>query len=125
MDGVVNPAGLGFIKLTFFILYLQLFRPLKSIRLAIWVGAIVSTLFYTLVVVLAFIFTTPRPGENFATHLVSELEQKEIRLAIPQAGISVALDLYILILPIYSVWQLQLSRERKVGVSLVFLTGIM
>lgn len=93
--------------------------------MAIWVGAIISTLFYTLVVILAFVFTTPRPGESFSTHLVGKLEQKEIRLAIPQAGISVGLDLYILILPIYGVWQLQLSRERKVGVSMVFLTGIM
>ena len=92
-------------------------------RVAIWFGAILSTVFYTLIVVLAFIFTTPRPHESFATHLVSKLEQDEIRQAIPQAAISVVIDVYILVLPIYGVWQLQLSKERKIGVSLVFLTG--
>lgn len=42
---------------------------------------------------------------------------------IPVAGFSVFFDLYILVLPIWSVMQLKLSLKRAVGVCAVFLTG--
>jgi len=103
---------------------MQIFKPSKNMRLAIWAGAIVSTLFYTLIIILAFIFNTPRPGETWETHLVSSLEEDEVHMAIPQAAISVLLDFYILIVPIYGVWKLQLSVQRKIAISLVFLIGM-
>jgi hypothetical protein len=34
-------------------------------------------------------------------------------------------DLSILALPIFRIWTLQLSRRQKIGISSVFLTGIM
>jgi hypothetical protein len=125
LEGAVCPAALGFIKLTFFLLYMQLFKPFRWIRLAIWIGATSSTFFYIAIVVLELFFATPRRGETFATHVITNLEEHEIKLTIPQAAISVVFDFYILILPLCGIWNLQLNRKKKIAVSLVFLTGLM
>jgi len=125
LQGIVDSAALLFIKLTFFILYLQIFKPFKYMKIAIWAGAIFNTAFYTILIILTFIFTTPRRGESWEEHLVTKLEEDDVHLSIPQAAVSIVFDFYILILPIYGVWKLQLSRERKIYVSLVFLTGFM
>lgn len=125
LEGAVCPAALGFIKLAFFFLYMQLFKPLRWIRLAIWIGGISSTVFYVAVVTLELYFATPRRGETFATHLTTELEEHEIKLTVPQAAVSVFFDFYILILPLCGIWRLQLNPKKKIAVSLVFLTGLM
>ncbi len=42
---------------------------------------------------------------------------------ISSSAINVALDFWILVLPISIVWTLQVSRRRKVGLSAIFLLG--
>ena len=42
---------------------------------------------------------------------------------ISSSAINVALDFWILILPLSIVWTLQLSRKRKVGLTAIFLLG--
>ena len=104
---------------------MNLFAPFKDLRVAIWIGGTITVVFYTLIVILSFVFDTPRPGETFAAHTATKMATKQTQMSVPLAAISVFLDFYILILPFVGVWKLQLSTERKLGVALIFMTGAM
>lgn len=71
----------------------------------------------------------PRPGQpnELASWLASEqvCASPTIRLALVQAVFGTLSDIYLLVIPIKSVFQLQLPTSRKVGVSAVFMTGTM
>lgn len=104
---------------------MHLFRPLSGMRVAIWIGGSISALFYTVIVILTFIFVTPRSGETYITHLTTSLQHDESVMSVPFAAISMVIDLYILVLPIVGVWQLQLPTRQKFAVAVVFMTGAM
>jgi hypothetical protein len=68
---------------------------------------------------------TPRPGETLSSRLqTTSAGSDSLALSVPQSVVGLAIDLYILILPIIALAQLQLPRRRKVGISLIFMTGI-
>lgn len=113
-----------FTKMTFFLMYLQLFRPLKWLRICVYTGATVSTIFYVTVGVFWTTSITPRKGQTFASVAVSAAEFKSLLLSVPSAAAGLGIDLYLLVLAITAVMQLQLSTRRKIGVILIFLTGL-
>ena len=112
-----------FLKDTFFIMYLQIFGPLRWLRICAYTGAVITTAFYVSVSVASFVFVTPRRGETWYQHLVSKEETRSIILPVPISSFGVVIDLIILILPIIAVIQLQLSTRRKAAVIAVFMTG--
>ena len=123
LQQLIYPIGLGFIKVSYFLLYGRLFRPLRAMRVAIWSGGVVSSLFYTLMFVLDVYFATPRRGETYLTHYLNPIDKHATQMSLPFAIIGLVLDFYILLLPIWGVWQLQLSKQKKWGVILIFMTG--
>lgn len=123
VEQLVNPLSLGFIKLSFFILYSQLFRPLLKMRILIRIGATVCAIFYVLIFVLEMYFATPRRGETFVTHFVNPVNKGGVHLSIPFAAVGLVFDLVIITIPIYGVCQLQLSNRQKASISLVLMTG--
>ena len=52
-------------------------------------------------------------------------ERLDLALSVPQSIVGLVIDLAILILPIVAVTQLQLPRRRKIGVILIFMTGLL
>ena len=82
------------------------------------------TLFYVAMIVCAIISTTPRRGETWSYDENSHLEQLDIELSILQACVNLFLDLYILVLPIVAVAKLQMAARRKIGIILIFMTGL-
>lgn len=70
-----------------------------------------------------FIIYMPRKGESLFTLLYKP--RVRIALGIAQSAGNVASDLYILCLPIAGVWQLQAPLSKKIGISAIFLTGIL
>lgn len=120
---LVAPLALGFIKASYFIFYLHLFGPKPPLRVAIWLGGILSTIFYILVFALNLYFATPRPGESFARHYLGPVSRTGGQLLIPSSAIGLVFDLYIITLPMWGIWQLQLPIQKRMRVSLVFLSG--
>ena len=120
---LVNPLSLGFIKLSFFMLYSQLFRPLRKMRILIGAGATVCAIFYVLVFALNMYFSTPRRGETFITYFLNPVNRGGVHLSIPFAAVGLVFDLVIITTPIYGVCQLQLSNRQKASVILVLMTG--
>ena len=112
-----------FTKLTFYLVYLQVFRPLQWLRIAIYAGASITTAFYLAVEIFLLVSVTPRRGQSWAAAAVSPAEYKSLQTSVPTACVGLATDLYLLVLPISAVLQLQLPTRRKVGVILIFLTG--
>ena len=121
---IVSQPVLGVTKLTFFLFYLQVFRPLKWLRISVYIGASLSTAFYLAVFITETSLATPSPHESWDTHYVSSrLGQR--RLAIPTASVGLVIDILLLILPSVAVSQLQMTTRRKLGLLLIFGTGLM
>lgn len=114
-----------FLKISFFILYLQIFGPLRWLRLCAYSGVIFTTISYGVMTVLSFIFASPRRGQVLFQKQTSAKARDAKLLSIPQSVIGLVVDLAILLLPIIAVLQLQLPRRKQVGVILVFMTGIL
>ena len=115
-----------FIKVTFFLLFLQLFRPSRKIRFAIYGGLAFTILFYVMDFIVDFVSDTPRPGETWISHEeFNPVENIGITSAIWLPTVGMVIDLYILCLPLYCVSTLQLSMRRKLMAASVFFTGIL
>ena len=119
---MVTPA-LGLIKSSLFIQYYLLFRPLRWIRVCVWIGASTSCLFYTAVSITAFALESPWPGESLLDDILSWHYLKFSQFSVPTGVIGMLVDWYLLILPIPAVLALQMSMGRKLGVLVVFMTG--
>ena len=72
-----------------------------------------------------FIIYMPRKGESLFNLLYRPRIRIGVTLAIVQGAVNVGSDLYILCLPIPGVWQLQAPLSKKIGISVIFLTGIL
>ena len=92
-------------------------------RIGIWVGATICTIFYGLIFALDLYFLTPRRGETYVTHVLNPVFKGGLQLSVPVAAVGLVFDLIIITIPIYGVCQLQLSSRQKFSISLVFLTG--
>ncbi|KAL4816097.1 hypothetical protein BDW67DRAFT_163010 [Aspergillus spinulosporus] len=113
----------AFIKTTFLLMYLHIFRPLALQRFAIYLGLVVNWTFYTIILIVTLYFTSPAPGQTWAESFLSPRYTKIDEWMMPIAAGSLVLDVYILLLPIASVWRLQMSTRKKLGVLAVFATG--
>lgn len=112
------------VKTTFFILYLNLFRLIRWQRYAIYLGLFVNWTFYTIAFIATMYFTAPSPGESWQASFSSPRYAMTFDWTIPIASGSLVLDVYILILPMISVWTLQMNPRKKLGVLAVFATGL-
>ena len=119
------PIGMAFIKLTFFIFYWEIFQPLDWARIAIWFGAVTSTLFYLITLIMHAAFSAPKKGQTWFTHSITEEEHKDLVLGVPTAAISAVIDFYLLIIPLCGIWNVRLSFKRKMAITAIFMTGIM
>ncbi|KAL8930309.1 MAG: hypothetical protein Q9172_000017 [Xanthocarpia lactea] len=112
---VVVPPAMIFTKLTFFLVYLQVFRPLAWLRICVYIGSAITTAFYLGVWIYLLVSITPRNGQSFMEVALSPAQFKSLRTSVPIAGVGLATDLYLLVLPIAAVMQLQLPTRRKSG----------
>ena len=119
---MVTPA-LGLIKSSLFIQYYLVFRPLRWVRICVWIGVTISGIFYVAVTITGLILNSPWPGESILEDILSRHYLKFSQFSIPTGVIGMLVDWYLLILPIPAVWTLQMSTSKKFGVLIVFMTG--
>ena len=113
-----------FAKLSFFLLYIELFRPMKWLRYCSYAGAVVNVLYYFSILVATLVFTAPAPGQTLQQSVQSQRQAKALTMPVPIASMNLVLDVYILVLPIAGVSKLQLATRRKIAVIGVFSTGL-
>lgn len=115
-------------RLSFYIYFFQIFSPKPVLRWSIWIGAIITTIFYMTITIIMFCLTTPRHGVTLAEQYESILNQKtspQLTAIFALGYFNVLSDLYILALPISGVMGLNLQPKRKAGVILIFMTGLL
>ena len=71
------------------------------------------------------VFLTPRHGKTWLEHSFSKAFHKVTVLSIYLAAVGLGFDLVLLIMPIAAVLELQLPKQRKMGVLFIFFIGIL
>ena len=114
-----------FTKVTFFIMYLDIFHPMRWLKISAYIGGVVTATFYGSMTVCLFIFATPGRYETWAEHQTTHLERLDLEFSIPQSAVGLVIDLYILVLVIFGVSRLKMPNRHKIGVMLVFMSATM
>lgn len=122
---MIHPPAVLMAKLSLLFLYLRIFRPNVRLRYFIYFGIAFNLLCYLSLMVGFFIIYMPRKRESMFTVLDKTRNRAGIGLAITLGAVNIVTDFYILFLPIPAVWQLQAPFGTKIGISAVFLTGIL
>ncbi|KXX74197.1 Inducible T-cell costimulator, partial [Madurella mycetomatis] len=115
------------VKVTLLVLYLRIFRPSLRANIMIWLGIGICVLFYVICVVTALVNCLPINKSlpiNDPTGS-SACGQPQLNLALTQSVFSVITDFYVLTIPMSLVLGLHLPFGRKIGVSALFLTGLL
>lgn len=120
---IMATPALGFTKCSLFIQYYLLFRPLRWVRITVWIGVTLCAAFYIPISIAAFILNSPWPGETFFEGVLSWHYLKFAKFSIPTGVIGSLADWYLLILPIPAVLKLKMSTPKKIGLLIVFMTG--
>ena len=122
---MIAPITLLFIKLTFFLLYYQVFRPLRWLRVVVYIGATLTCAFYGAASIAQIVFSAPKPGQSWVEHTLSGTTLHAEVLAIPLSSVGLGIDIVLLVMPIIAIMGLQLPTKRKIGIMLIFMFGIL
>ena len=114
-----------FAKLAIFLLFLQLFSPNQRTRYLIYCGIAFTGMFYLACALVEIIACTPSKGQSWLEASSSSRCANDRVLGYIISIVNLASDLYLLVLPLPVVWQLQFTQRKKVAVTAVFATGIL
>ncbi|MCJ1380898.1 hypothetical protein MMC17_004007 [Xylographa soralifera] len=120
---VLQSPTLLFAKLSFYLLFYQIFKPKIAIRWAIYIGAFITTAFYFSTSICQFYFQTPGPGQTWISKIDLDPNSPESTVGIATSSFGIISDFYLLFLPMIGIWQLQMITRHKIGIMLVFATG--
>lgn len=112
-----------FVKLTFMLLFLQIFRPNRWLRYSCYFGIGIMTLVYLAFWLTQVYLTSPSPKQSWQELVRTPRYFKWLNIGIPIGAASLVFDVYILLLPIAGVMQLQMSLRRKLETSAMFASG--
>lgn len=114
-----------FAKLTFFIFYLQIFRPRPQLARWIWGGAFVSTGFYISTSIVQFYYLVPGAGQTWIGKIDLDPNSPSATVGVVASCFGIASDFYLFFLAAAGIWQLQMQMERKLGIIGIFAAGLL
>ncbi|KAK0616094.1 hypothetical protein B0T17DRAFT_540195 [Bombardia bombarda] len=123
---LVGPV-LFFSKCAIFLMFRQLFEVHRSIQICVWIGMVATFLIYFPSIPLSAIFEAPRRGQSWEDLLRSLSAGNGLKLVywgIVQGSCSVALDLYIFVMPLPILSRLHLPFAKKMQLLAVFGTAL-
>ena len=123
VNNVVFPVTIFFAKASILLLYLRVFYLDRTIRLGVWGGLILQTLFYLTAATLGIVAMCRCSSIETLSNMFCVRYESDIQLTI--LTFNLVTDIYIIILPIHRVWNLQLNFRRKIGLLTVFVGGIL
>lgn len=105
-------------KFSILLLYLRLFSVNEYFRYCTW--AVMTFVFgYLFANLLTQLFGCTPIVEHFGHCVLST------RVGLAYGSMNFISDIFIIVLPLPIVWRLQLSRKEKLGVTLIFMSGVM
>lgn len=112
---VVPPIAMAFLKASFFLLYLQLFSALRWARICSRIGLCAVFIIHTGFGAYSFAVASPYTWK---------WAPRSGPIGVPVAVTGAIVDWYILTIPVIAISRLEaISRRRKIGAMLIFLTG--
>ena len=126
LGGLYGPAA-WFIKLSLFVLYLEIFGLIKWLRYGAYTGIVITGLFYFVLIIPYVVLCGPEGGRSQLSYLEGSSSQRcaQSRAEVLTLGIvNVVSDLYLLALPLPALWSLQMPIRKKLGVAAMILTGL-
>ena len=124
---VLNDPIVFFIKSSLLLLYLELFSSLRWLVLFVYFGLWVTGLFYLSTTIRKLVLCAPKSQTQLGLLLGLSSEKclsQAQTLKIVIGAFNLASDIYLLGIPLAAVWPLQMALKRKIGVTMIFLTGI-
>ncbi len=113
-------------KLSILLLYLELFRVKKQARITVAIGVTIITAQCLATIIGYSVLCVPKPGESWLMHTSTyKCRVTATLFGVGMGAISVFSDLYVILIPLPVVWKLQVATRKKVGVSIVFITGLL
>ncbi|KAG8156273.1 hypothetical protein KVR01_013852 [Diaporthe batatas] len=112
-------------KLPIMVLYLQMFSVERKMKLFIKLAIAFSALVYIPHLILVIVFQAPRAGESWSDPGTNGRTRKMTYYAPIHGVCEVILNIWMLIIPLLVIRNLQITRRKKIQLSTVFLTGIM
>jgi hypothetical protein len=130
LQGIIASLGLYsldaiLVKLTLLLLYLRIFNPRNSARVLIWGAIVFIPLFYIATVGALVKFYVPPKGDGWISLRPASTTNALNNIVAVQSIVGIVSDFYILFIPIWFVSGLQLPLGRKIGVSAIFLSGLL
>jgi len=125
---LVYMAASMMVKISLLTLYLRLFDPIQRVRRIIWACIAILVSFYVGCIVGGLIFCLPRPSDAggwMSTTSHARCGQPQIDISITQSIFGAVSDFGVLAIPLHLVVGLKLSLKKKIGVSAIFLTGLL
>ncbi|EPE32138.1 hypothetical protein GLAREA_12220 [Glarea lozoyensis ATCC 20868] len=116
--------GAILVKLCLLLLYIRMFRPRNVARVLIWAAFAFIPLFYIATVIAFTIFYMPKKGEDWISPRSPSTTHKMNNVTSVQGIVGIVTDFYILLIPLWFVSGLRLPLGRKIGVSAIFLSGL-
>lgn len=113
------------IKLTILLLFLRIFSPGKN-HSTFWIYHSLMWLNFLFYVIVIFLFIFPcQPIKKYWKPWIDGRCLKIVDIIIAIACFNSALDFFLLIVPQKVIWNLQMSFKRRIGVSTIFLVGLL
>lgn len=114
-----------FIKLSLFQLYLHLFGTLRWMKWVVWMGLVVTGLFYLSITVAKLAMCAPRGSQTYIMAFSTARCSRAKVLGVITGVFNILSDLYLLISPVPAILGLNVRTPKKMGTLAVFMTGIM
>ncbi|KAK8059272.1 hypothetical protein PG996_009202 [Apiospora saccharicola] len=127
-DMVLHRVCNSLVKMAFLFFYLRLFGTVRPVRIMILAGMAAVVAFFIAYLIVEIVTCVPWPSEHGG--FLDETFQARClyvspRLLLAGCYFGVIVDFYILFIPLSQVKDLELPRKRKIGISFIFLTGLM
>lgn len=122
--------GLGLIKVTIFLTYIELFSAISWIKISCYVGIALTSIFYAVMGSLFCYWSFPHGHQSIVQYYVSLGDQNKKSdvtqvASIPMASVGLAIDIYLFIVPLIAVSKLHMTLRKKIGVASIFGAGIL
>lgn len=123
LAAIIGPL-VFFAKTSLFLLYYRVFAPKKLFRYMITIGIVFSFFFCLTTLAIAVYLCAPHAGKDWDAEVLGSCSRHIALYYVISGAVNMALDIFMLILPIPVVLQLQLPLKKKVGVLAIFMTGL-
>ena len=93
--------------------------------MASWIGIVLCTIYYTVLIIWPFAVCLPKPGQSAGTALITKGCDNQRTLAWAKVPFNIVTDFYLVIIPVPVIIKLQMSRAKKLRVCVVFAFGLL